>query len=333
MGYSDADRPLPAHFRISPAGTVVFSDNTPAENPITNAGAALGRVLFYDPRLSADNRISCSSCHRQAFGFGDTGRTSRGVGGRHPARRTMALGNARFNARGRFSWDERAPSLEAQVLMPIEDSLEMGLPLDSLIQKLSATSYYPGLFAAAFGSPEVTRQGIARALAQFVRALASTESRFDAMFATGGAPDSTQLTTEEREGFRLFNRSGCVNCHRTIAQFADQATSIGLDSVPADTGAGQGRFKPASLRNVAVRPPYMHDGRFGTLREVVEFYARKVQRSPGLDPRLVNAEGTPRRLSLTPEQTSALVAFLESLTDTVFLQDPRLASPFSCSTP
>lgn len=330
FGYSDVDAPIPPHFIRSSEGTVMPSDNTPPDNRITNAGATLGRVLFYDTRLSANDRVACASCHRQEFGFGDTARFSAGLNGRRPPRHTMALANARFNAYGRFFWDERAASLEDQVLVPIADTLEMGMSLDSLERKLGATTAYPDLFAAAFGSPKPTREGIAKALAQFVRSLVSSESRLDAVFATGGAPDPGRLTPEENEGLRLFHALGCRNCHRAITQFADRANNIGLDRVSADSGAGGGRFKPPSLRNVAVNPPYMHDGRFRTLQEVVEFYSEGVQPNPDLDPRLRNADGTPRRLMLDPVQVGALVAFLGTLTDTAFLKEERFSDPFPC---
>jgi cytochrome c peroxidase len=330
QGYTEADSPIPAHFGSSPAGTILFSDNTPSDNRITNAGALLGRVLFYDVRLSANDSLSCASCHRQQFGFADTGRVSRGVHGSQPARRAMALSNARFNAAGRFFWDGRAGSLEAQVLAPLQDAAEMGMALSKIGPKLDSTVYYPALFAAAFGSPEATSERMAAALAQFVRALVSAGSPFDAVFAAGGAPRESALTAEQWAGWQLFQSSGCLNCHRTIALFADQASNIGLDSIPADTGAGQGRFKPASLRNVAVRPPYMHDGRLRTLAEVVRFYNEEVRSSPFLDPRLRAADGTPRRLGLSGEQQSALVAFLEALTDTAFLQAEKFADPFPC---
>lgn len=329
-GYSDFDAPLPQHFLGSTAGTVLFTDNTPADNPITNAGAQLGRVLFYDVRLSGNDQVACASCHRQAFGFGDTVRFSAGVGGRRLARRTMALANARFNSRGRFFWDERAPTLEAQVLQPIRDTLEMATALDTLERKLAATPFYPRLFAAAFGSPEVTRERIALALAQFVRSLVSAHSRFDAVFATGGAPDTSRLTTQERLGLRLFTTAGCVNCHRTVAQVADKANNTGLDSVLVDTGGGDGRFKPPSLRNIAVRPPYMHDGRFRTLRQVIAFYDHGVRPTPLLDQRLRAADGLPRQLNLTPSEVDALVAFLQALTDSAFLSAAKLSDPFRC---
>jgi cytochrome c peroxidase len=315
---------------MSPLGTVLFSDNSPADNRVTDAGATLGRVLFYDVRLSGNDRVACASCHRQSFGFGDTARFSPGHDGRPLPRHTMALANARFNAAGRFFWDERAASLELQVMQPIGDSSEMGLEAVALERKLAATEFYPALFTAAFGSPGVTRDRIAAALAQFVRSLVSGRSRFDAVFATGSAPDSTVLTGPEREGLRLFTSLGCLNCHRTMALFADKASNNGLDSLPTDSGAGGARFKPPSLRNVAVRPPYMHDGRFITLRQVVEFYDHGVHNAGALDPRLRTAEGTPRRLHLSPGQIDALVAFMEALTDSTFLHDERFSDPFPC---
>ena len=330
-GYSEADAPIPRHWLGPTPGTVAFTDNAPRENAITNAGATLGRVLFYDVRLSANDRIACASCHRQEFGFGDTARFSQGVEGRHASRRTMALANARFYEYGTFFWDERAPSLEAQILHPIQDSREMGMALDALTRKLDATSYYPALFTSAFGSPAATSDRIARAVAQFVRSLVTAESRFDAVFAAGGSPDYSVLTDREREGLRLFNGVGCVNCHRTIAHVADKANNIGLDVVSADIGAGGGRFKPPSLRNVAVRPPYMHDGRFATLREVIEFYDSGIQDSPDLDLRLRAPDGSPKRLQLTPSQIDALVAFLTTLTDPVFLRAEKFSDPFPCT--
>jgi cytochrome c peroxidase len=329
--YSDADRRLPPQFRQSPLGTVIFSDNSPPDNRITNAGATLGRVLFYDVRLSRNDQIACATCHRQSLGFGDTARFSQGHDSRRLRRHTMALANARFNAAGRFFWDESAPSLEAQVLRPIQDTIEMGLALGALERKVAATAFYPALFTAAFGTPRVTRERIAAALAQFVRSLVSTRSRLDAVYATGSAPDSTVLTAAEREGLRLFTTIGCINCHRTIALFADKASNNGLDTIASDTGAGGARFKPPSLRNVAVRSPYMHDGRFTTLRQVVEFYDHGVRNSPSLDPRLRTADGAPRRLQLSPRQVGAVVAFMESLTDSTFLRDERLSDPFPCA--
>jgi cytochrome c peroxidase len=150
------------------------------------------------------------------------------------------------------------------------------------------------------------------------------------VFAAGGSPDYSMLMNGEREGLRLFNDVGCVSCHRTIAHVADKANNIGLDVVSADRGAGGGRFKPPSLRNIAVRPPYMHEGRFATLRQVVEFYDSGIQDNPDLDPRLRAPDGSPKRLRLTSSQADALVAFLNTLTDPLFLRAEKFSDPFPC---
>jgi cytochrome c peroxidase len=283
--------------------------------------------LFYDTRLSVNDRIACASCHHQALGFGDTVRFSRGVAG-HTSRRTMGLANARFYQLGHFFWDERAATLEDQILRPIQDQVEMGMTLDDLALKLSLTSYYPPLFQAAFGSPNVTSDRISLAVAQFVRSMVSSRSRFDLAFDAAGAFDPSKLTPEEGAGQQLFTVSGCAACHATNAVVTDAPHNTGLDATITDQGAGGGRFKAPSLRNIAIRPPYMHDGRFQTLEEVVEFYDSGVQPVPGLDSRLRTAQG-PKRLNLTAAQRASIVAYLRTLTDTSFLTDPRFSSPFA----
>ena len=329
LGYSDFRVPLPRHFIFDESGSAVREDNTPRDNRTTDAGATLGRVLFYDTRLSANDSISCASCHQQQFGFADTARFSRGLHGARTRRHAMALANARFYQPGRFFRDERAATLEAQVLEPIENPIEMGLPLDSLVPKLGSIPYYPSLFRAAFGTPEIDRDRTARALAQFVRSLVSDHARIDSIFRGGGPPDTSLLTPQEREGRTLFGgRAGCARCHRTNAFNLDLPDNIGLDSVETDAGAGDGRFKAPALRNVAVRPPYMHDGRFKTLREVVDFYDHGIRRNPHLDARLRAPGGAPARLDLSEAQRDALVAFLMTLTDRSFLHDARFSDPF-----
>lgn len=333
FGYSDASVPLPVHFRVDDGniGPAIGLDNTPADNRTTDAGATLGRVLFYDTRLSANDREACASCHQQAFGFSDTARLSRGFAGAHTARHAMGLANARFFTLGRFFWDMRAPTLEAQALMPIQDQNEMGMTLENLVLKVRLTDYYPPLFQAAFGSPDVTSDRIARAIAQFVRSLISSGSRFDAAFDAGGQIDFSKLTSDEAQGRQLFvGAAGCAACHATNAVVGDAPHNNGLDAAVSDTGFKGGQFKPPSLRNIAVRPPYMHDGRFQTLQQVVEFYDSGVQPNPGLDNRL-RAPGGPKRLNLTQQQRDALGAYLRSLTDQSFLTALRFASPFSGS--
>lgn len=324
--YANVD--LPAHFfGNGPGGSVVATDNTPADNRITNAGATLGRVLFYDTRLSANNTVSCASCHQQAAGFGDPRALSVGFQGGETGRHSMSLTNARFYDRGRFFWDERAQTLEDQVLMPIQDPVEMGMDLGDLESKLNATAFYGRLFEEAFGTPTVTRDRISRALAQFVRSLVSYQSKFDRAF-TGGQPNfRNALTAQEDRGRRIFDRN-CANCHETNSQIGDRPRNTGLDATITDAGAGRGQFKTPSLRNVAVGAPYMHDGRFATLREVVEFYSRGVQANPELDNRLRGNNGNPRRLNLDRAEVDAVIAFLNTLTDEAFLTDPKFSDPF-----
>ncbi|MES2524658.1 MAG: cytochrome c peroxidase [Gemmatimonadota bacterium] len=333
LAYSDASSPLPAHFADgnAPGGTVVATDNMPAANPTTDAGATLGRVLFYDRRVSINDQVSCASCHQQRFAFSDTARLSRGFGGGTTGRHSMGLANARFYTSGRFFWDERAASLEAQTLQPIQDATEMGMSLERLTTKLALTSYYPALFQAAFGSPEITSDRVSRALSQFVRSLVSANSTFDRAFAAGGPPNFAGVfTAQELAGQALFNgQAGCARCHGTNAQVGDNVHNTGLDATLTDAGAGGGRFKTPSLRNIAVRAPYMHDGRFGTLAQLVDFYDAGVQNNPNLDPRLRAPGGQPQRLNLSPAQKANLVAFMRTLTDQGFLTNPKFANPFT----
>lgn len=329
MPYSDFRVATPRHFLADVTGSAFAEDNSPRDNRVTDAGATLGRVLFYDTRLSADDRVACASCHRQEFGFADTARFSRGIHGTPTRRHTMALANARYYRNARFFRDERAPSLESQVLQPIADSAEMGLSPDAMELKLRLTPYYAPLFMAAFGTPGITRERVARALAQFVRSLVSNRSRLDSIYQGGGPANLSLLTPRERQGRALFiGRAGCARCHRTSALELDLPDNIGLDSVPADTGAGNGRFKAPSLRNVAIRPPYMHDGRFPSLDEVVTFYDSGIQPDPDLDLRLRAPDGTPQRLHLSDAERAAIVAYLNTFTDRAFLADPRFADPF-----
>ena len=331
LRYDDAEVGLPAHFRAAAGGPSVLSlDNTPATNPITDAGGALGRVLFYDTRLSASDAVSCGSCHRQSLGFADALVFSVGLRGALTPRHATGLSNARFYKRGRFFWDERASTLEDQVLDPIQNDREMGMSLDALAIKLSVTPYYPPLFQAAFGSPDITRDRISRALAQFTRAMVSGDSRYDRAFdANGVANFASTLTPQEIDGERAFRQSGCGSCHTTLAQAGDAPHDNGLDAAPIDTGVGGGVFKTPSLRNVAVRPRFMHDGRFATLDEVVAFYDSGIQANPRLDPLLRAADGTPKRLGLTGAERDALVAFLGTLTDSSFLTAVRFSNPFA----
>ena len=324
---------LPAHFGDPDQFlSAVSFDNTPADNQITNPGATLGRLLFYDKRLSHDNTTSCASCHQQAHGFADSERFSTGIGGAQSSRRAMGLTNAKFYDNGRFFWDERAHTLEEQVLIPIQDPNELGMDLDELNTKLARTSFYADVFESAFGSAEITSDRISQALSQFIRSLVSYGSKFDSGFDDNGTPDFAALFTEQEElGRRIFHGPGrCSFCHTSNAQVANQVHNTGLDAIVTDPGAGDGKFKAPSLRNVAVREFFMHDGRFTSLEEVVEFYSTGVQEHPNLDFRLRDGDNDDMaiRFNFSPEERDALIAFLETLTDWNFLNDPKFSDPF-----
>ncbi|WP_375559632.1 cytochrome-c peroxidase [Bernardetia sp. OM2101] len=349
FNYSNID--FPAHFSApdlhgGPQNSILNSDNTPTTNQITDAGATLGRVLFYDKNLSKNGRVSCASCHVQDKGFSDPRVLSKGFEGGNTRRHSMGLTNARFYGKGTFFWDERAATLEEQVLLPIQDEVEMGLTLDTLIARIEDADYYEPLFEDAFGDKTVTTDRISKSLAQFVRSLVSYESKYD--IGRAGVNRATEpfsnFTEEENLGKMLFLDAfplrglGCTTCHGTEAFITPQkSTNNGLDAesttdlgVYESTGRPQdiGTFKTPSLRNVALRAPYMHDGRFATLAEVIEHYNSGVQAHPNLEIILKDPEGNPRRMNLSQEEKDALVAFLKTLTDEKFVEDEKFSNPF-----
>lgn len=308
-------------------------DNTPAFNRVTDWGATLGRVLFYDTELSANRTVSCASCHQQEHGFADPVPLSIGFAGEQTARNAMSVANVRFYRNGNMFWDERAMSVEEQALLPIQDRAEMGLTLEELVTRVDAAPYYDDLFERAFGSDEVTPARIANAIAQFERSMVTFNSPFDqARRGMNGPPggDLAELSALENQGLQLFfsGRTQCSNCHRGDLAVGDQARNNGLDlNTDADQGAGNGRFKTASLRNIELTGPYMHDGRFSSLREVIQFYNNGIQAHPNLDNRL-ERNGQPRRMNLSNQEIDALVAFLEALTDPTLATDVRFSDPF-----
>jgi cytochrome c peroxidase len=335
-----ANPTLPPRFLVQP---ILGQDNTPAINPVTDAGATLGRALFYDKRLSLNQTISCSSCHQREHGFTDGRRFSVGFQGGLTGRNSMGLANARWYLRRAMFWDERAATLEDQVLQPIQNSVEMGMTLPALVTRLAAEPYYGTLFTNAFGDAAITSDRISRALAQFVRSIISTRTKFDA-----GIPvNFSNFTAEENLGRQIFlgqvGNATCAACHGTD-NFVPGPTinNNGLENPYVDKGVGaltgrpqdEGFFKVPSLRNIALTAPYMHDGRFATLEEVVEFYNSGVVNHPNLSPPLRNPPGTPgaglpRRLNLTNQQKAALAAFLRTLTDTSLPTDEKFGDPFN----
>ena len=327
----------------------ILRDNTPANNAITDLGATLGRVLFYDKQLSANGQISCGSCHRQEFAFSDTARLSLGLHGGRTGRHSMRLVNSRFSAENRFFWDERALSLEDQTTRPIQDEVEMGFSglngqpdMDSLIRRLAALPYYPLLFEAAFGDPNITEDRMQRALAQFVRSIQSFDSRFDqgrAQVANDRA-NFPNFTAQENQGKLLFldappaGGAGCQGCHRAPefdidpnsrnnGVIADAQTPTTLDLTNTRAPSLRDLVNPQGQLN----GPLMHNGNFTSLLGVVNHY-NSVPNNPNntnLDNRLAGPGG---QLNLTQAQKDALVAFLRTLTGSSIYTDARWSNPF-----
>jgi cytochrome c peroxidase len=323
---------LPHHFRTPAAQRF---DNTPPDNPVTNAGATLGRVLFYDTRLSLNNTVSCSTCHEQKHAFVDPERFSRGFAGGRTDRHAMNLVNLRYHPRARFFWDERAGNLEAMVLMPIENSLEMGQDVNKLPEILASDARYHSLFADAFGDSQITTARIGRALAQFIRSMVSYQSKYDAgrTAVQANSDDFPNYTLQENRGKALFLRN-CALCHlpdQDAHFIMTEPVNTGLDDDTEHTDGGVaditlnprqiGQFKSPSLRNVAVTGPYMHDGRFATLSKVIDHYSSGGKKHPNKDVRI-------QPLNLTASEKAALLAFLDTLTDPTFLSDPKFSDPF-----
>ena len=314
----------------------------PADNPMTVEGVKLGRFLFYEERLSGNNTMSCASCHAQAFAFSDNGNQfSTGIDGIQGNRTSMVIQNLGWEQR--FFWDGRAPTLEQQILGPVENPIEMHETWPSAVAKLQADPAYQALFRDAFGSTSIDKYKTAKAVAQFLRTLISGNSKFD-RFMRG----EELLTPEEQLGFLLTQQEGgdpalglggqwgadCFHCHpHGGARFTDgMMRNNGLDSVFTDLGfyevTGQpqdrGLFKTPSLRNVAVSGPFMHDGRFSTLEEVIEHYNSGGKVSPTVSPFMKFTQGG---LQLTPEKKAQLLAFLNTLTDHEFLSNPAFSDP------
>ena len=330
--YNYANIALPSHLTVA---TSRLADNTPANNEITDAGATLGRVLFYDKRLSLNQTVACASCHHQDHGFADTTSFSTGFDGEKTERNAMSLAFGRFYQPGRFFWDERAETLEEQTLIPIQDPIEMGMTLEGVVARLNATSFYPALFADAFGTQEITPGRMSRALSQFVRSIVAPNSRYDQERAYQGGRTGQRLpnfTSQENRGLQLFfGPARCSECHGGDLQITDRPFSNGLDAFPTDRGVRFGLFKVGSLRNIELTSPYMHDGRFETLEEVVEHYDSEIQPSPALFVSLRDTNGQPVRLNLSEKDSGAIVAFLKTLTDETLATDERWANPFSVS--
>lgn len=330
-----------------PAGVI---DNSPGDNQISDDGATLGRVLFYDKKLSINNQTACASCHLQSKAFSDPVNFSTGFEGKLTGRNSMSIVNS-INSTGYF-WDNRTARLEDMVMQPIKHQVEMGMEkMDILPLKLQQVSYYAPLFKKAFGSEEITKEKISKAMAQFLRSMTSFDSKADqtnlmnsGVFGGGwGQSTDPRVTPQENHGSLLFFEKGCTNCHSGTNLRGWNETdfaNIGLEMNYSDKGMGvtdpaqEGVFKIPSLRNVALTAPYMHDGRFATLRDVLHHYNSNVVDHPNLDTRLKeNPWGSgvnpPRKLNLTENDINDMIAFLNTLTDEKLVSDAKFSDPFA----
>jgi len=298
----------------------------PIDNPLTEEGVALGKQLFFDPILSGDGSQSCASCHQPELAFSDDSPTSQGVSGNFGRRNSMPLFNLAWNYNERFAWDGKELSLERQALEPIENPNEMDSNWEDVLERLRADANYPDLFARAFPNEPLTRELVTKALAQFERTLISANSKFD-RYTLG----LTDLSPQELNGLDVFlreDKGDCFHCHgnpNNPLWTNNDFHNNGLDMVFSDLGLGEvtgdpqdhGKFRTPSLRNLQYTAPYMHDGRFETLDEVIDFYSEGLQNSPTVDPLMKNvAQGGAQ---LTDSDKADLKAFLLTLSDPSFV--------------
>lgn len=321
----------PAHFYF------LTSPKIPEDNPLTVEGIALGKKLFYEKRLSRDNSISCGSCHRPEVAFNDQGKAlSEGVDGTLGVRNAMPLFNLAWVSvtSKRFNWHGSTGSLEEQALGPVRDSREMKENWVNVAAKLQNDPEYPALFEKVFGSTVIDSMTVVKAIAQFERSMISGNSRVDKhviKYVAGiDIPGGPFLTAQELRGFDLFEeefKGDCFHCHGSFLNplwTDNNFVNNGLDLLP-DSGLASvtkkasdlGKFKTPSLRNLLFTAPYMHDGRFATLREVVDFYADDVNmNSP-------NIAATMKTRNLNNQEREDIVAFLKALTDSSFVNNPE----------
>lgn len=312
----------------------------PEDNPMTKEGVYLGRLLFYEKKLSAGNSISCESCHLQKLAFTDGKALSQGADGSLTTRSAMSLANLLWVRN--FFWDGRAPNLEQQAFFPLTNVHEMAQPITESVAKLRQTALYPPLFKAAFGSDIITSDYILKALAQFERTLISADSRYDRYLA-----GTYQPTTQEIRGMALFQNApnpqklirgaNCEHCHGGVKTFKELFHNNGLDSTFSDNGRqnftnqaeDKGRFRVPTLRNIMLTAPYMHDGRFQRIEQVLDHYNEHILESATLSSFLrdVSNETNGKKLMLTKSEKTDIISFLSMLTDSAFITNPEFSNP------
>lgn len=328
----------------------------PANN---NAIATLGRVMFYDSQLSSDGTVSCASCHQQQLAFSDNVAFSEGVHGNVTTRNSIALGSllsfdAEYGEEGGSSpglfWDERALNVRAQMEETIANEREMGMDVERLKELIQEQPHYQVLFQKAFFDEDITTDRILQSIEGFIRSISSRNSKFDEasdlknQFVIGDMSiDFDGFTTSENKGKKLFN-TNCGNCHESsLNPFGPKAftnkinvANNGLDKIYSDRGvaevskldADEGKFKVPGLKNIALTAPYMHDGRFASLEEVVDFYNEGIEDHENLHEHLLDEEGKPVRMQMSDSDKTDLVAFLNTLTDETLAKESKWSDPF-----
>jgi cytochrome c peroxidase len=323
----------PYNFQV-PEGFI--PPNLPADNPMTVEGVDLGRRLFYDPILSKDNMQSCADCHVQSFGFTDDGlQFSTGVDGLQGNRNSMAIINLAWNTS--FFWDGRSVDLEHQIFGPVTNPLEMNISWPEVEAKLNGNATYKDLFKKAFDIDQIDSVHVSKAIAQFLRSIVSGNSKFDKFVR-----QEVSLTTSEMNGLTIYNteQGDCFHCH-TLSNGLGTDNSFknnGLDDDASMTDMGRmdvtglasdkGKFKVPTLRNIELTAPYMHDGRFATLADVVDHYDMGGVESSTVDPLMKHTAGSANPgLNLTAQEKLDLIAFLRTLTDQDFVNNTAYSHP------
>ncbi|MEM9548258.1 MAG: cytochrome c peroxidase [Bacteroidota bacterium] len=311
-----------------------------------NHKATLGRVLFYDTKLSLNESVSCASCHKQELAFADDLAFSEGFDGEITTRNSLPLGNTigfetaygSGGSRAQFAWDEANADISSQSRAAILNAIEMGLDMPTLVDRIEKDEAYSILFKKTYGDENIMEHRILEALEEFVNSIVSAESKFDheSMKANGDIfSDFKGFTAEENVGKQLYLNK-CASCHSFDHMFTAKAVANnGLDKIYEDKGVGSrtnsvndyGVFKVPFLRNIELTAPYMHDGRFKTIREVIDHYSEGIADHPNLDFELRNGS-TPVKMDFSEGEKQALEAYLLTLTDEELLADVRFSDPF-----
>ncbi|MBC7773904.1 MAG: c-type cytochrome [Phycisphaerae bacterium] len=343
---------LPSNYEVVLPTYMSFSGVGGFSRPVEFAKVELGRVLFYDKSLSKDGKIACANCHKQALAFSDDAAVSKGVFNRSGTRNSIALSSvpsfsgAYENTGNSLFWDNRAKTVQEQSRASLANVKEMDMSMAEVVAAVNNQPYYSVLFRKAFGEQSATEEHVTEAIQSFVHALASFQSKFDeaaqAQFESNTqnfhfeVENFEQFTAQENRGKTLY-LNNCASCHtQTFSAPFVQSASNGLDEYPNDAGVGgvtnfapdMGTFKVPALRNIALTAPYMHDGRFQTLEQVIEHYNTGIKPHANLHSNLQSPDGTPKKMNFSANDKESLVAFLHTLSDEKMIADARFANPF-----